>query len=961
MSSRVILFFLYSLLPFYSFAQDSVDDYFSVKVTPDTAVAGVKSSWSVIIKAEKEIKANTQFKIRFVKGFNDLQHLLAGAPSYVKGTMSTPNGRIVVSSVRSSYDENIPFWEMNVHDRIITFATRNADMAAGDSLTITIGIGNNNNARATPPNTANKEMIEVAMANNGTANNLRLSSQTPVFKINAKPAKSLYLFVSSVAKVGQESKLLVTTADEYFNIDEKFTGEIELSVNNAQNAVLPQKVVFTPQDSGKKEIPVFFLQEGSFVITGKNISGNIPVVASNPVRVDNNRPHIYWGDLHSHGAPSRDGIGRGRYEYARFARALDFMCATDHADHGKTIYGLSDREWERQKNEIRANHVPGKFIPFIGYENSFLYPTGHYNAIFNVKDEDLNSVPMYAMRVVKDIQTIWSLAQEQGVDMLTIPHHCGKVFNINLEGAECKNCNSFGGIQYNEKYKRLLEIYSYHGLSESYDPEHNLAYYGRSKISRSFNGPNYAQDAWAMGEKLGVIASSDDHTGHPGSIVNGIVAVYANELDRDTLFQAMKNRHTYGTTGERIWVDFRVNNALMGSTIEIHPESKPKISFDVMGTDSIDYAEVLKWDFKRGVFEGGHPKFEIIKKYTTDKSDPKNLKIEFTDEGFSDSCMYYLRVKQTNIIIDFIDAKQVWAWTSPVWVSHKKADTEMSDSLKSYQPVGDGKKVRHFWSMYNNKNVTQYQIEKKSGQGTWQVLFSYTPTDPYQLDFEYVESQPNDGVNTYRLKYTTSSGVVKYSVQREVALQLDTLVGVSYHMEEGKIVLDWVVEKELHTDAYTIEREESGVFKNIGQLDARNILDELVTQYQWNTGIEEPGIYKFRVSQVLDNKVTDSKIITVEVISTGIKESDITDEFILRSNLLKSSVQNIEFKISQKLSGSSVTIVDIDGRLIKEVGVVKNVDTWKSISLKNLPAASYRIIIRTTEGRLHAVPFVVIQ
>ncbi|HUH74875.1 MAG TPA: DUF3604 domain-containing protein [Chitinophagales bacterium] len=961
MKSRILHFFLFLLIPFFVSAQENPDEYFSAYVTPDHAIAGTKTSVSIIIKAEKEIKANTLFKVKFVKGFDNMQQLLPNFPGYVKASTSADGGRIAINSVLTSYDENISFWELNVHEKIITIVTRNADMAVGDSITITVGEGNGPNSLLQVPNTANKENLEIAMSDNGNVNNLKLTTHTPPFEIKANTLKTVYLFASSVAKAGQEAKLLVTTADDYFNIVQSFTGEINLSVNNSQNVILPQKVILTPSDSGKKEIPIFFVEEGSYVISGSVNSGNVAVVSSNPVRVDNERPFIYWGDLHSHGAPSRDGVGRGRYEYARYARALDFMCATDHADHGKTIYGLSDREWTRQKAEVLANHVPGKFIPFIGYENSYLYPTGHYNLIFNVKDEEIDNVPMWPMRVVNDIQTVWSLAQNSKIDLLTIPHHCGKVFNVKVEGDKCKNCNSFGGIQYNEEYKKLIEIYSYHGLSESYDPNHNLSYYGRSKIAGSFNGPNYAQDAWAMGEKLGVIASSDDHTGHPGSIVNGVVAVYANELERDTLFQAMKNRHTYGTTGERIWVDFRVNNALMGSTITIHPDTKPTVSFDVMGTDSIDYAEVLKWDFKRGVFENGHPKFEIIAKYNTNSSDPKNLKVEFIDPGFTDSCMYYLRVKQTNVIIDFIDAKEVWAWTSPVWMSHKIVNVDQTDSLKSYMPVGDEKKVRHFWSMYNIDGVSKYQIEKKSDQGVWQVLFDYTPNDPYQLDFQYVELYPKNGQNIYRLRYTNAKGVNKYSAEAIVELKLDSLISFSSTIEDGSIALNWSIDKELYTSTYTVEVEENGVFKNIGLIDANIKLEELISEYSFNTNISQSGIYTFRLSQKIDNKIVDTKLITVEIVPTRINDADFSNDFTLKSNLLNSSASTLEFKIAKRLSGSNITIVDILGRTIIEVGKVTDVESWKKVSLQNIPSATYRVVIKTTGGDLYSVPFVIVQ
>ncbi|MCO5232166.1 MAG: DUF3604 domain-containing protein [Chitinophagales bacterium] len=954
---KYIFLWIALLLCFSSQAQEK-SDLFSAYITPDTAVAGEKSSFSIIIKAEELIKANTLFKIKFIKGFKDLQNILANAPGYVKASMSVSGGIVGVNAIKSSYDENLPFWEMNVQDKVITIITRNVDMSKGDSIIVAVGQGGANSA-AIAPTTANIEEVEIAMANNGTASNVTLTTNAPNFEIKAKLVKTIYLFASSVARVGQSSKLLITNADEYFNINKNFTGEVFLNANSPSDVIIPTKVTFTPQDSGKKEIEIFYLKEGSYVINGTVSTENIPVVSSNPIRVENDRPFIYWGDLHSHGAPSRDAIGRGRYDYARYARGLDFMCATDHADHGKTIYGLSDREWARQKAEVKASHQPGKFISFIGYENSFLYPTGHYNIIFNVKDENIDNVPMWPMRVVKDIQTIWSLAQQQNIDVLTIPHHCGKVFNVSSEGSECKNCNTFGGIQYNEKYKRLIEIYSFHGLSESYDPNHNLSYYNRSKISRSFNGPNYAQDAWAIGEKLGVIASSDDHIGHPGSIVNGVAAVLANELDRDTLFQALKNRHSYGTTGERIWVDFKVNGALMGSTLKILPTSHPKISFDIMGTDSIDYVEVLKWDFKRGVYENAHPKYEIIARYNTDLSHPKVLKAEFYDEGFSDSCLYYLRVKQTNRILDFIEYKEVWAWTSPVWVSHSSMNVNESDSLKSYLPKIEGKRVRHFWSMYNISQVTQYQIEKKSQQGVWQTLFSFSPTDPYQLDFEYVELYPDNGKSLYRLKYLTSEGETKYSQEQEIFLLLDSISSFSYSIDSGTIVLHWVTDKELHTDRYVIERLNEGVFQNIASVNADIDLGDILSQYSWPTNISQSGIYYFRLSQFIDNQVVDTLNLVVEIMSTGIKNIDLSKEFVLKSNLLTSG-QFLEFKISDRLKGSIISIVDADGRLLKEFGRIQNIDTWNSLSMNGWAAASYWVIIRTKENRILQVPFVLI-
>ncbi|MCO5249573.1 MAG: DUF3604 domain-containing protein [Chitinophagales bacterium] len=956
---RFIILFLSILIPHLVNAQNSVDDYFTFYITPDTAEAGSAGTWQAIIKAKQEIPVNSMFKLKFVKGTKVLQKASPQLPGFVKGSTNAQGATISINSIARSYDENLPFWEMNVQDLVITFFVRNAGVLEGDSIIIGIGDGNGEKAYAPIHTTATVENLEIAMSTSGVKN-LNLSNQQPVFKIRPKSTQRILLFASSVLKEGEEGKLLITNEDEFKNLNDRFVGDIQLNSNSPDEITLPNIIHISASDSGKIEIPFTIFKEGSYVITGTYLDGNIPVKSSNPIRVDNHRPHIYWGDLHSHGAPSRDGIGRGRYAYARYARGLDFFCATDHADHGMTIFGISDREWERQKKEVLESHEPGKFIPFIGYENSFLFPTGHYNIIFNVKDEDLDSVPMWPMRRVNDIQTIWSLAQNVGMDVLTIPHHCGKVFNYNDEKNECKNCNSFGGIQYNEKYKRLVEIYSFHGLSESYNPNHNLDYSKRSNIARSYDGPNYVQDAWAMGEKLGVIASSDDHFGQPGLIVNGVAAVLTDELSRDALFKGLYNRHSYGTTGEHIWVDFRVNEQLMGSTIKIASHSKPVINFDIMGTDSIDYVEVLKWDFKRGVYEKGHPKYEVIAKYTTDLSHPTIMKKEFIDEGVADSCLYYLRVKQTDSILDFLEYKQVWAWTSPVWVSYA-TDIDRTDSLKSYAPEVDGKQIIHSWTMYDNFGVTKYEIEKINEIGVWQTIFTLTPIDTAILEFDYVETKPKNGWNTYRIKYTTSKGEEKYSQPVTLHIELDVIDDFSYSFENGSILLDWRISKESHTEYSTIELQDGDDFKLLSKIEADYDPFELLSLYNYNTGISETGTYTFRLNLYSNQQVIDSKLLTVEIIPTNInQQEEEAENFVLKTNIISPDNPFIEYKINRKLLGSKAYIIDLSGRLVKDLGTIDEADIWNRIFLGDLSLGSFRIVVQG-KNKLKSLPFMIVH
>ena len=69
------------------------------------------------------------------------------------------------------------------------------------------------------------------------------------------------------------------------------------------------------------------------------------------------------------------------------------------------------------------------------------------------------------------------------------------------------------------------------------------------------------RDAFAKNYRVGVVANSDGHKGRPGACYpgasffgsqGGLTCFLAPRLDRDTVFEAMRRRHHYGTTGARI-------------------------------------------------------------------------------------------------------------------------------------------------------------------------------------------------------------------------------------------------------------------------------------------------------------------------------------------------------------------------------------------------------------------------
>ena len=68
-------------------------------------------------------------------------------------------------------------------------------------------------------------------------------------------------------------------------------------------------------------------------------------------------------------------------------------------------------------------------------------------------------------------------------------------------------------------------------------------------------------DGFELGRRVGVVANSDGHKGRPGAsypgisefgAYGGLTCFLAAKNDRDSIFEAMRRRHHYATTGCRL-------------------------------------------------------------------------------------------------------------------------------------------------------------------------------------------------------------------------------------------------------------------------------------------------------------------------------------------------------------------------------------------------------------------------
>ena len=351
----------------------------------------------------------------------------------------------------------------------------------------------------------------------------------------------------------------------------------------------------------------------------------------------------FYGDLHCHSGEGVKGLGSGcgesslddNYRYAREVANLDFCALTCH---DFDIRGEED--WSYRKEKANEYLDEGRFITFVAFEWSS-EKFGHRTVYYQKGD-----VPLLSSRAGGKLRTseeLWNAFDELGEGVVAIPHH-----PASMDNPCCWE-------HFNPKYDRLVEIYSGNALSSEY-----LGCPLMSTVGDRIEGL-FVTDALERGYRMGFMASSDSHDGHPGNsqldprhphmghfVGSGRIVCLAESLSREHLFNAIQNRRVYATTGERIVLDFRINGALMGS--EICPNDirgEVEVTCKVKGTSEIDRISIIK----NGALL-----------YT--KQCSRERKIEellFTDNHFEPKRdnYYYIRVIQKDYEM---------AWSSPIWI-----------------------------------------------------------------------------------------------------------------------------------------------------------------------------------------------------------------------------------------------------------------------------------------------------
>ena len=289
---------------------------------------------------------------------------------------------------------------------------------------------------------------------------------------------------------------------------------------------------------------------------------------SNPINISNEAPALshWWAEFH---AQSEETIGTNSIDdYFSYARDCSMV---DIAAHQGNDFQITDEFWDKINQTTKKFYESGKFVCFPGYEWSGNTPLGGDRNIYH--KEEGGSIFRSSHELLPDEYSKYPAAPTannlftrlKAPESFAFAHVGGRYADVTM---------------HTDDVEVAMEVHSAWGTFEW-----------------------LVDDALKQGHRIGICASSDGHKGRPGTSYpgastfgsyGGLTCVLADKLDRDSIFAAMKARHFYATTGNRLLLDVEIvtdngQKAIMGDVLEAKTAS---LNVKINGTAPIDYVEI---------------------------------------------------------------------------------------------------------------------------------------------------------------------------------------------------------------------------------------------------------------------------------------------------------------------------------------------------------------------------------
>ncbi len=357
--------------------------------------------------------------------------------------------------------------------------------------------------------------------------------EAPLLHIVPGPAAHWKAQLPTMCRVGEPFRLLVKAEDRWGNPTDRVDARFRLSSPQPITG-LPQEMTFTPQGGGVQCVAGLSVPAAGDLRLALHDDQGTLVAQSNPLRIVEQTTLLpYWGELHGQ---SEETIGtNSAHDYFAFARD---KAGVDVVMHQGNDFQITREFWEELQRLTRAFWEEGRLITFSGYEwsgNTGL--GGDRNVFFFHEGETLRRSSHALVPDLSDLDTDCNSSEAlfaalAGVEAIVFAHVGGRYADVRSHA---------GGLE------RSVEVHSAWGTFEW------LLY-----------------DALHYGYRVGIVCNSDGHKGRPGAsypgasmfgAYGGLTCLLARQLTRAAIWESLRLRHHYGTTGQRMFMDVQVHLA----------------------------------------------------------------------------------------------------------------------------------------------------------------------------------------------------------------------------------------------------------------------------------------------------------------------------------------------------------------------------------------------------------------
>ena len=458
---------------------------------------------------------------RFASDMGRPQFDAPGAANFV--TVEATNGAVL--HVEYDMKRNIRPWDKTLYIKVVRGFLRE-----GDQIIVRFG-----DRRQGSPGMRIQTFCEdsfefrVLVDAIATYNYVELPGQ-PEISIVPGPPVLYKAILPTLREIGAPFRLCLKGEDRWGNPSNLCEQHLGLRANREVDG-LTASVQFEKGQFGQVIENLTVEAEGDLIIELLDADAR-PLAESNPCRFVETAPLLpYWGDLHGQ---SEETIGtnsaRDYYDFARDKAFLD-ICV-----HQGNDFQITNEFWQ-WLNELSAEFTEDdRFIVFPGWEWSGNTGLGGDRNVLHMHEG--RQIHRSSHALVDDLSDVDSDATS-----------AAELFTA-LQDEDCTVFAHIGGryadikIAHDQRLEKGVEVHSAWGTFEW-----------------------LIHDAFEQGYRVGILSNSDGHKGrpgasHPGSTkfgaYGGLTCVLAPAFTRAGIMQGLRQRHHYGTTGNRVILDTRV-------------------------------------------------------------------------------------------------------------------------------------------------------------------------------------------------------------------------------------------------------------------------------------------------------------------------------------------------------------------------------------------------------------------